>query len=187
MTNLTFKPVFFSAFSAYTDDANYLFRTTEISCQEIQDRALIVVRTHQKSVSWLKQKIQLELPKPLQIAMAGETLCLWVSPDEFWLLLSYADKDKLLSQNTKGDIKLVDSSGAYGLLNLSGEKSNLLLGRLIAYDIEAKLPVGKTVSTTLLQSQVVLFKNEVDSISILVRHSFANYVASALMDAVKRI
>jgi sarcosine oxidase subunit gamma len=84
-------------------------------------------------------------------------------------------------------MSLVDNSAAYGTLIFKGGKTNELLSRWMSYDLNAKLTIGKVVSTTFGKAPVIVYQEEKNELTMLVRHSFSHYVAALLVDSVKRL
>ena len=179
------KPKLNSVFSYLVDDLGYIFSSNDISCQEITNLVIVVVRIPKgEKDRGVFDKLKLALPEKLQLNTNADGIyCLWASPDEYWLLLSRGKKDEILELQSK--LILVDNSSAYGILKLSGKKNNKLLKMLVNYNIDYALTPKKVVFTTMELAPIVLFKN--NAIYLLVRNSFANYVANMLKDRAHRI
>ena len=195
MTNTTtnFKPIFVSTFESMTDDEGYLINQEGLSCLEICDKAIAIFRSSkdlEQARKTAKQSWGLELPTALGISDGDDGLqCFWISPDEYWLIHSQFQRDAFWQKSTTlaNDMSLVDNSGAYGTLHLSGNKVSKLLSRWMGYDIEGKLEKGKVVSTTLGQAPVVAYRENDNELMLLVRHSFSHYVAGLLTDSARRL
>ena len=195
MNNLktSFQPIFASTFESLTDNEGYLINQKDLSCYELNDKAIAILRTskdEKESNRVTLNEFGLELPKPLSITRGNDNLsCLWISPDEFWIVHSQFQRDLLWKRkNSLPDVmSLVDNSAAYGTLIFKGGKTNELLSRWMSYDLNAKLTIGKVVSTTFGKAPVIVYQEEKNELTMLVRHSFSHYVAALLVDSVKRL
>ena len=195
MNNLktSFQPIFASTFESLTDNEGYLINQKDLSCYELNDKAIAILRTskdEKESNRVTLNEFGLELPKPLSITRGNDNLsCLWISPDEFWIVHSQFQRDLLWKRkNSLPDVmSLVDNSAAYGTLIFKGGKTNELLSRWMSYDLDAKLTIGKVVSTTFGKAPVIVYQEEKNELTMLVRHSFSHYVAALLVDSVKRL
>ena len=195
MNNLktSFQLIFASTFESLTDDDGYLINQKDLSCYELNDKAIAILRTskdEKESNRITLNEFGLELPKPLSITRGNDNLsCLWISPDEFWIVHSQFQRDLLWKRkNSLPDVmSLVDNSAAYGTLIFKGGKTNELLSRWMSYDLDAKLTIGKVVSTTFGKAPVIVYQEEKNELTMLVRHSFSHYVAALLVDSVKRL
>ncbi|SUZ80571.1 uncharacterized protein METZ01_LOCUS33425 [marine metagenome] len=115
--------------------------------------------------------------------------CLWISPDEFWIVHSQFQRDLLWKRkdNLPDTMSLVDNSAAYGTLIFKGGKANELLSRWMSYDLNAKLTIGKVASTTFGKAPIIIYQEKKNELTMLVRHSFSHYVAALLVDSAKRL
>ena len=188
-----FTPEFRSTFQKSIDQDGFLICQEDLECRELDDKAIIVLRTsknHKKNTKVVNECFGVDLPEALCISSGNNNIkCLWISPDEFWLVdnrqnkAGILDKIELLSE----DISMIDNSAAYGVLEFSGKKKHSLLARWMSYDLGGSLSSKKVVSTTLGQAPVIVFRYEEDKLLMLVRHSFSHYVAGLLKDSAKRI
>ncbi len=188
-----FTPEFRSTFQTSLDQDGFLICQEDLECREIDDRAIIVLRTskdHNKNIEVVNECFGVDLPETLCISAGNNNIkCLWISPDEFWLVdnrqnkVGILDKIELLS----GGISMIDNSAAYGVLEFTGKKKHSLLARWMSYDLGDSLSSKKVVSTTLGQAPVIVFRDAEDKLLMLVRHSFSHYVAGLLKDSAKRI
>ena len=188
-----FIPEFRSTFQTSLDQDGFLLRQEELECSELKDKAIIVLRTskdHNKNIEVVNECFGVDLPETLCISAGNNNIkCLWISPNEFWLVdnrqnkVGILDKIELLSE----DISMIDNSAAYGVLEFSGKKKHSLLARWMSYDLGDSLSSKKVVSTTLGQAPVIVFRDVEDKLLMLVRHSFSHYVAGLLKDSAKRI
>jgi len=188
-----FTPEFRSTFQKSIDQDGFLICQEDLECRELDDKAIIVLRTskdHNKNIEVVNECFGVDLPEALCISTGNNNIkCLWISPDEFWLVdnrqnkVGILDKIELLSE----DISMIDNSAAYGVLEFSGKKKHSLLASWMSYDLGDSLSSKKVVSTTLGQAPVIVFRDVEDKLLMLVRHSFSHYVAGLLKDSAKRI
>ena len=186
-------PKFASTFQPLIDQEGYLVNQDDISCREVVGTALAILRTskdHDKSKKDAKEILNVDLPEALSMTTNSIGVqCLWISPDEFWLLHSQQKKAEIWNkiESFPNEMSMVDNSAAYGVLEFIGEKANKLLSRWMSYDLSGLLDSGKVVSTTLGQAPVIILRTSDGKIMIMVRHSFSHYVAGLLKDSAKRI
>jgi len=186
-------PNFASTFQPLIDQKGYLVNQDDLSCREVFGKALAILRTskdHEKSKKDAKEIWDVALPEELSMTTnSGGVQCLWISPDEFWLLHSQQQKTDIWNKidSLPIEMSMVDNSAAYGVLEFIGGKVNKLLSRWMSYDLNGSLNSGKVVSTTLGQAPVIIFRTSEDKLMMMVRHSFSHYVAGLLKDSAKRI
>ena len=186
-------PKFASTFQPLIDQEGYLVNQDDLSCREVVGTALAILRTskdHDKSKKDAKEILNVDLPEALSMTTNSIGVqCLWISPDEFWLLHSQQKKAEIWNkiESLPNEMSMVDNSAAYGVLEFIGGKVNKLLSRWMSYDLSGLLDSGKVVSTTLGQAPVIVFRTSEGKIMIMVRHSFSHYVAGLLKDSAKRI
>jgi len=186
-------PKFASTFQPLIDQEGYLVNQDDLSCREVVGTGLAILRTskdHDKSKKDAKEILNVDLPEALSITTNNIGVqCLWISPDEFWLLHSQQKKAEIWNkiESLPNEMSMVDNSAAYGVLEFIGGKVNKLLSRWMSYDLSGLLDSGKVVSTTLGQAPVIILRTSDGKIMIMVRHSFSHYVAGLLKDSAKRI
>ena len=186
-------PKFASTFQPLIDQEGYLVNQDDLSCREVVGRTVIILRTskdHEKSKKDAKEILDVDLPEELSMTTNSVGVqCLWISPDEFWLLHSQQKKAEIWNkiESLPIEMSMVDNSAAYGVLEFIGGKVNELLSRWMSYDLSGSLNSGKVVSTTLGQAPVIVFRTSEGKLMIMVRHSFSHYVAGLLKDSAKRI
>ena len=184
---------FASTFQPLIDQEGYLVNQNDLSCREVVGESLAILRTskdHEKSKKDAKEIWDVTLPEELSMTMNSNGVqCLWISPDEFWLLHSQQQKADIWNKidSLPIEMSIVDNSAAYGVLEFNGGKVNKLLSRWMSYDLNGSLNSGKVVSTTLGQAPVIVFRTSKGKLMMMVRHSFSHYVAGLLMDSAKRI
>ena len=89
-------PKFASTFQPLIDQEGYLVNQDDLSCREVVGKALAILRTskdHKKSKKDAKEIWDVALPEELSMTTNSDGVqCLWISPDEFWLLHSQQQK-----------------------------------------------------------------------------------------------
>jgi len=147
-------------------------------------------KDYEKSKKDSYEILDVALPEELSISTNSDGVqCLWISPDEFWLLHSQQQKADIWNkiESLPIEMSMVDNSAAYGVLEFIGGKVNKLLSRWMSYDLNDSLNSGKVVSTTLGQAPVIIFRTSEGNLMMMVRHSFSHYVAGLLKDSAMRI
>lgn len=186
------EPLFRSTFNPLVDEAGFLVKKDGLVCQEVTARSLLILRTSKDSKingKVAKEVFNITLPEPLQMTTGdGELKCFWVSPDEFWVLLSSDQRQQLEVKfgNLPLGVSITDNSAAYGTLEFTGIKADDLLSRWMSYDLKGSLQDGKGISTTFGQVPVFVFR-EKKHLFMMVRHSFSHYVSGLIKDSSKRI
>ena len=186
-------PNFASTFQPLIDQEGYLVNQDDLFCREVVGKSLTILRTskdHEKSKKDSNKILDVALPEELSISTNSDNVqCLWISPDEYWLLHSQQQKADIwnIIESLTIEMSMVDNSAAYGVLEFNGGKVNKLLSRWMSYDVSGSLNSGKVVSTTLGQAPVIVFRTAEGKLMMMVRHSFSHYVAGLLMDSAKRI
>ena len=186
-------PKFASTFQPLIDQEGYLVNQDDLSCREVAGKALAILRTskdHEKSKKDAKEIWDVALPEELSMTTNSNGVqCLWISPDEFWLLHSQQQKADIWNkiESLTIEMSMVDNSAAYGVLEFIGGKVNELLSRWMSYDVSGSLNSGKVVSTTFGQAPVIVFRTSEGKLMMMVRHSFSHYVAGLLKDSAKRV
>jgi len=186
-------PKFASTFQPLIDREGYLVNQDDLSCREVVGESLAILRTskdYEKSKKDAKEIWDVALPEELSMTTNSNGVqCLWISPDEFWLLHSQQQKADIWNkiESLPMEMSMVDNSAAYGVLEFIGGKVNKLLSRWMSYDVSGSLNSGKVVSTTLGQAPVIVFRTLEGKLMMMVRHSFSHYVAGLLKDSAKRV
>ena len=186
-------PNFASTFQPLIDQEGYLVNQNDLSCREVVGKSLAILRTskdYEKSKKDAKEIWDVALPEELSMTTNSNGVqCLWIRPDEFWLLHSQQQKADIWNkiESLPIEMSMVDNSAAYGVLEFIGGKVNKLLSRWMSYDLNGSLNSGKVVSTTLGQAPVIIFRTSKGKLMMMVRHSFSHYVAGLLKDSAKRV
>lgn len=129
----------------------------------------------------LQSTLKLDLPARLQSQSEGDRYTIrWMSPDE-WMLTCPLDEafdiERSLRSAVDGHIAIVNVSGGYSLLTLSGEDALKVLKKSTAYDVHAdNFAPGKVVNTVMAKAQVTLRALPEGCYEVIVRRSFADYL-----------
>ncbi|GAA1010875.1 2Fe-2S iron-sulfur cluster-binding protein [Acrocarpospora pleiomorpha] len=100
----------------------------------------------------------------------GETVAVWLGPDE-WLVIG------------PSEVRGVDVSAQWAVVRVSGGRARELLAHGCALDLHPEVfPAGRCAQTLLARAQIILVA-ESDGFLVLVRASFARYLAAWLLDA----
>ncbi len=157
-------------------------RGDAVNITEIRDRGFVVLRIRQTTdgAAAALAKLGLELPGAQGMTGDADTkLVKWIGPDEYLVTLPLVEKEAFVSEATAAldgvFSAVVDNSGAYSLLEISGAHYEDMLSKLTFYDIRHSLPAGKVVSTLMTKSPVIFYRIEHDSIRCMLRWSFADY------------
>lgn len=137
----------------------------------------------------IAERLGVALPtRPGTVASAGERSVLWLGPDE-WLVLGPDGDTAALVQLLQGSLgddfgSVVDVSANRTVIEVAGAAARDLLEKGIALDLHPRsLSSGHCVQTLLSRAQVVLWQvSETPTYRLLVRPSFAQYVADWLVD-----
>jgi sarcosine oxidase, subunit gamma len=112
----------------------------------------------------------------------------WLGPDE-WLLTSTGTAPHLLEEELRAQLRpvggtAVDVSAQRIGLRISGARAREVLAKGCSVDLHPRaFPAGRSAQTTLGQAGVVLLSLGDDEFAVLVRSSFAGYLATWLLDA----
>jgi len=124
-----------------------------------------------------------------QVTADGSHHVLWLGPDE-WLIVSEVAPGVLLDALTDavGDAHaaLVDVSANRTLLELSGPAARSVLEKGCPVDLHPRFfDAGRAVATTLARIPLLIWQAGPDKYRLMPRSSFAQYVASWLLDAMQ--
>ncbi|MCZ9346910.1 sarcosine oxidase subunit gamma [Streptomyces sp. TRM76130] len=132
----------------------------------------------------------LTLPGPLRTGTSEDVEALWMGPDE-WLLVAPEGRQLELLTRLRSAIAdefatVTDVSAQRTTLALSGHLVRTVLAQGCAIDLDPRVtPVGSCPTTVLAQAPVTLVVREeaAAAVWLLVRSSFASYLATWLVDA----
>lgn len=138
-------------------------------------------------VAGIHKATGLTLPlEPLTSSHHEQSSIHWQSPNE-WLLLSEQggelELENKLRDTLTGHFSIVDVSGGQTVLKLTGPDAEMVLRKSCGYDIKGNLPIGKTITTRLAKTSVVVHSMAPQTYLLIVRRSFADYVWRWLEEA----
>ena len=146
----------------------------------------------QSFVAGISQLLGVALPaEPGTYHCNQQQAIYWLGPDE-WMLVSQTgavELEAVLRKTLSGHISIVDVSGGQTLINLRGADSALrtLLKKSSVYDFDswpqAKKEAGRCAQTTFAKATAVVSNKSDGSFDLIVRRSFADYIAHWLLDA----
>ncbi|MFE1176140.1 sarcosine oxidase subunit gamma [Streptomyces sp. NPDC058773] len=138
----------------------------------------------------VEASLGITLPDPLRAEISGDVKVLWMGPDEWLLVAPDGRQHELLAQlrSAIGDefATVTDVSAQRTTLALSGHLVRTVLAQGCAIDLDPRVtPVGSCLTTVLAQAPVTLVVRgeAASSVWLLVRSSFAPYMATWLVDA----
>jgi sarcosine oxidase subunit gamma len=138
----------------------------------------------------VKAELNLALPDTLQSDSNDQGCVRWIAPDE-WLLScagqSAFDIEQSLRKHLGGtQYAIVNVSGGFTVLQISGDAVSDVLKKSTAYDVHpSHFPIGKVVNTVLGKAQVTLRCVAENQYELIVRRSFADYIWLWLQTAAK--
>ena len=118
-------------------------------------------------------------------ALAGGEV-LWLGPDEWLILLPAGTGTDLMTALAGESVGLTDVSAQRTALRLTGPGVGDLLAQGCAIDLHPRVtPAGSCLQTLLAQTGVILVvhDDEASDVLVLVRSSYAQYLAGWLIDA----
>ena len=138
-------------------------------------------------VASVEAVLGLSLPVTALTSVSNSDMSIhWISPNE-WLIISAkgdeADLEANLRAKLTGHFSIVDVTGGQTVFELSGDDVICLMKKSCAYDIEAELPIGKTVTTHFAKASVVMSRLDDRRFMLVVRRSFSDYVWRWIEDA----
>jgi sarcosine oxidase subunit gamma len=130
----------------------------------------------------IKAAVGTKVPAMRQIEIAGEKACGWMSPDEYLLILPYADVAKALAALAKalaGEHHLaVDVSDARAVFRVEGDKAADVLRKLAPVDFD-KLEPGELRRSRAAQVAAALWMQD-GGYTLVSFRSVAGYVMGLL-------
>lgn len=121
---------------------------------------------------------------------SGNTSIYWLGPSEWLVVEIDGDTQELearLRQNLTGHISIVDISGGQTCINLRGPGVATVLKKSSIYDFEtwdnATPAAGRVVQTNFAKASAIISNKSDGSYDLVIRRSFADYVAQWLLDA----
>ncbi|MDF3146157.1 MULTISPECIES: sarcosine oxidase subunit gamma family protein [unclassified Streptomyces] len=164
-----------------------------IRLAELPFLAQLNVRLDGKGAAAEAVGLALDLQLPLQpntVVRAGELTALWLGPDE-WLLVGPPGSERDLESRIReaaGDetVSVTDVSAQRTTLLVTGPRAHDLLAHGCPLDLHPRaFGAGRCAQTTLGRTQVVLVARDEPRAGfwVLVRSTFAGYLADWLLDA----
>ena len=133
----------------------------------------------------VKAAVGVKTPSPRRIEMNGDRACAWMSPDEYLLVLPYAEVSKALTAIAKAlgtDHHLaVDVSDARAVFRIEGDKADQVLRKLVPADLD-RLEPGEVRRTRAAQVAVAFWQQD-DGFTVVCFRSVAGYVMGLLTSA----
>jgi sarcosine oxidase subunit gamma len=148
--------------------------SSSLRLAEVPFLTQVNVRLDPKGSSAADPALPLE---PGTMTRTGDRLALWLGPDE-WLLVGPPG-----SRFDLNAVSIVDVSAARTTIEISGARARDLLAHGCALDLYPSVfPEGRCAQTMLAHAQVILV--HLDGVyRVLVRSSYARYLAEWLVDA----
>jgi sarcosine oxidase subunit gamma len=145
-----------------------------------------------EALAAIQQVLGVQLPLIPNTATAGdELLIIWLGPDE-WLVLAEHDQSDALVNDLQAVLtghvtSVVDISAGQTVIRLSGPSARQVLARGCALDLHPSVfSPGACAQTLLARAQVLLIAvDDAPTFDIVVRRSFAPYVAAWLEDSAR--
>ena len=156
--------------------------------------AHLTLRGDSKDIAFCKgvaKTLGVQLPREAcTYHQQGNTRIYWLGPSE-WLIIARGGQAQIieaaLRKSLKGHIAIVDVSAGQTCINLRGEGVATVLKKSTVYDLEAwdhaTSNAGRVVQTTFAKSSVVISNRFDGSYDLIIRRSFADYIAQWLLDA----
>ena len=125
---------------------------------------------------------------PCTFVADGAIAAYWLAPGE-WLLLidshtQTAALESRLRETVQTHFSAVDVSGGQTLINLSGPAVAEVMKKSCVYDFSAaNFPAGRCVQTVFAKAGALVAKTADGSLDVIIRRSFADYLAEWLLDA----
>lgn len=135
--------------------------------------------------------LAMQLPlTPNTTSSTEDKTVLWLGPDEWLIITSAQQQVELITQlrdaGNQQDLSMAvtDLSSAQTIINVSGSETREMLAKGCPLDLHPEQFVaGQCAQTLLAKAAVVLWAESDDSINIIVRRSFAEYLWQWLKDA----
>ncbi|MEU2422525.1 sarcosine oxidase subunit gamma family protein [Streptomyces sp. NPDC007851] len=184
-------PVRFSPLSGWQDTLAQL--PAGIRVRELPHLTQLTLRVRPGSAAAraVETCLGVPLPGPVRAELAGDVEVLWMGPDEWLLVAPDGRADDLLARlrSAVGDefATVTDVSAQRTTLALSGHLVRAVLAQGCAVDLDPRVtPAGSCPTTLLAQAPVTLVVRDdaaAPDVRLLVRASFAAYLAAWLVDA----
>jgi len=158
-------------------------KTSSVELAEMALMGLLVLRANESREALSKALTKaagIALPEVLQSIESGAYCARWMTPDE-WLIscpnVETFDMEQSLRASVDGHLAIVNITGGYSVMRLTGEDARNVLKKSTVYDVNPEnFAPGKVVNTTLAKAQVTLRALPEDAFELIIRRSFADYV-----------
>jgi sarcosine oxidase subunit gamma len=126
--------------------------------------------------------------EPTTVAAAGRRFVLWLGPDE-WLVLGPDQPVAALVESLRGPLaggpgSAVDVSAQRTTIELTGPRARAVLAKGCPLDLHPRaFQAGRCAQTLVGRAQVLVWQAGDEAYRLLVRASFAGYLAAWLADA----
>ncbi len=127
--------------------------------------------------------------EPNTVAEGSGLAALWLGPDE-WLVLTPAGQETGVAQSLRDaldgqHVAVTDVSGGQTVINIAGEHARDVLAKGCSLDLHPRVfGPGRCAQSLVAKAGVTLRQNDVSpSFDLIVRRSFAEYLALWLEDA----
>lgn len=183
-------PTRFSPLSAWQDTLAQLPTGLEVRELPFLTQLTLRLQPGSPAAQAVEASLGITLPGPLRAEMSGDVKVLWMGPDEWLLVAPEGRQHDLVAQlrSAIGDAfaTVTDVSAQRTTLALSGHLVRTVLAHGCAIDLDPRVtPVGSCLTTVLAQAPITLVVRgeAASSVWLLVRSSFASYLATWLVDA----
>ncbi|MEU6372651.1 sarcosine oxidase subunit gamma family protein [Streptomyces sp. NPDC046909] len=183
-------PARFSPLSDWQDDFDRLPAGVEVRELPYLTQLTLRVAPGSAAAGAVESALGVTLPGPLRAELSGDIEVLWMGPDEWLLVVPDGRGAELaaLLRSAIGDefATVTDVSAQRTTLALSGDLVRTVLAQGCAIDLDARAtPVGSCLTTLVAQAPVTLVVcgEGASEVRLLVRASFASYLATWLIDA----
>lgn len=125
--------------------------------------------------------------QPGSSSQAGDACVHWLGPDEWLLIVPDGEQlsvERELREAVRGSLSVVDVSGGFIHVNLSGEDAGKVLQKSSPYDFHTRnFPPGRCVQTVFAQATALVAAAEDGSFDLVFRRSYADYLVEWINDA----
>ena len=156
--------------------------------REVPFTSQVNVRVGAAGVPGVSDALGAALPaEPNTVATRGDIEVLWLGPDE-WLVLSRPGTSVGMLSSLRAALgghpaSVVDVSAQRTTVAVGGPAAPEVLAHGCAVDLERTLGLGRCAQTMVARAQVIMWHPADNEFRLLVRASYAGYLASWLIDA----
>lgn len=162
--------------------------TSGVEIRELPSRGYLNLRGDADLRDAVSKVTGIDLPaEPCSWCEAGETSACWLGPDEWLLIVPAGEQSRVerqLRESAPGPFSVVDVSGGFVHVNLSGVDAGKVLQKSSPYDFHPrKFPPGRCVQTVFAQATALVAAAEDGSFDLVFRRSYADYLSRWIADA----